>query len=190
MTKQELLKVLPKPIGTWCMKVNCGHESCNMYFVTKRLLDDCLSALLSLPSSDKTYEGLIGILRAYCGEAGASEGAVDTLLRLEDELLKYRRGNLPTLQLASREELNRILESVANYYFYKRTPSKGIEAMSKEDALNALLGKVGKQLATEEEIYSILNKKFPILNNKMYDELKDLAKSLLGKIPTTKKGDL
>ena len=34
---------------------------------------------------------LCGILSAYCGETGKSEGAVDTLLRLEDELMKYRR---------------------------------------------------------------------------------------------------
>lgn len=35
---------------------------------------------------------LCAILRAYVGETGKSEGAVDVLLRLEDELLKYRRG--------------------------------------------------------------------------------------------------
>lgn len=41
---------------------------------------------------EKTLDEIIGILRAYCGEKGNNEGAVDTLLRLEDELLAYRRG--------------------------------------------------------------------------------------------------
>lgn len=34
-------KGVPEPIGQWCGKYNCGHDSCSLYFTTKRITDEC-----------------------------------------------------------------------------------------------------------------------------------------------------
>lgn len=61
--------------------------------VYNRLLHLCRLAHKILKKEENDLENkLCAILRAYVGETGKSEGAVDVLLRLEDELLKYRRG--------------------------------------------------------------------------------------------------
>jgi len=57
----------------------------------ERICADKINELIALTPKDSTYEELISILSAYCGESGNNEGAVDTLLRLEDELMKHRR---------------------------------------------------------------------------------------------------
>ena len=69
-----------------------------IYNSPEELLNKGYRPLEPKEKKNETYEKLVSILFAYCGEKGNSEGAVDTLLRLEDELLKYRRGKLEPKQ--------------------------------------------------------------------------------------------
>jgi len=90
---------------------------------------NAISALKSSESGENTHEKLIGILSAYCGEKGDSEGAVDTLLRLENELLQIKTALFSVLRNNSKhrrkssesvpkepEGLREILE----YYFARQ----------------------------------------------------------------------